>query len=201
MIDCSATGTASSTSTSTTATCGGFSSSGTSNFVRCFAVGTLTVHASSQTHGGFLGRSNSGSYTDCYARMTITGTTTKVGAFVGDLVATTRTPVFSNCYGAVSGIDKFFGSYSGTASGATCYYEGITDEYDDHGATGKTKAKMKIRSTFTGWNFGTLWRIDTGGVFGYGSLFKSATNSGYPYLYYQGGKSTPFGSDGSIFGN
>jgi hypothetical protein len=204
MIDCSATGTASSTSTSTAAICGGFSTGGLGNFVRCFATGTLTVHESSQTHGGFSGRSNGGSYTDCYARMTITGTTTKVGAFVGDLLTSNRTAIFSNCYGVVSGVDKFFGAASGGVSGATCYYEGTGT---DNGATGKTAVGMKTRATFTGYNFASAWRMDTGGVFGYGSPFESITNGGYPYLYYQssdgvfGNRNTPFGLGGSIFGN
>ncbi|AHF08559.1 hypothetical protein [Desulfitobacterium metallireducens] len=61
-----------------------------------------------------------------------------------------------------------------TASGC-----GITSSYWDttvssilssEGGTGKTTAEMKTQATFSGWDFSTIWNID------------SSSNSGYPFL-------------------
>jgi hypothetical protein len=169
--DCSAVGTLTALVNSATALAAGFVGSGIVKCTRCSASGTITVHASSQTHGGFAGRSNSGTFTDCYARITLTGgATLKVGAFVGDLVNSYSQPTFVNCYGIVGGIDVFFGSKASTTPSVTsCYFEG-TDGKNDNGAIGKTAAALKLAATFTDWVFETVWGI------------RSWWNDSYPIL-------------------
>jgi hypothetical protein len=174
--------------------------------------------------GGAIGwiSGASGTVNDCYSIGSLydlkqNSTALKIPR-AGGFVGFNWDGTLARCYCAMSpytvgsgatGIAGFGSHYKNAvgAGGTALFYDSTLNNIADivivagDVAIAKTTAQMKTRSTFTGWDFGTLWRIDTGGLFGYGSVFKSVTNNGYPYLYYQGGKSTPFGSGGSIFGN
>ena len=160
-----------------------------SSITASYATGAVSGQ---QNVGGLIGRAD-GSVTDCYATGAVSGRI-YIGGFVGTAYGSV-----SDCYatGAVSGTD-YVGSLVGgtysTASVKDCYANGkvtgeanvgglvgsnwpgalITNSFFDIETTGqtggKTTAEMKLRSTYTAWDFSTVWGI------------ASVENNGYPYL-------------------
>jgi PKD repeat protein len=92
------------------------------------------------------------------------------GGFIGDNDATST---IINCYstGFVSGNVRGFLGNSGGGAIENCFWDTETSTaIKNEGGTGKTTTEMKTQSTFTGWDFSTIWGMD------------GATNDGYPYL-------------------
>lgn len=118
----------------------------------CYARGAVTSYVSDpgspiyEATGGFCGILDAGVLDDCYSTSSVTAPDgTRQGGFCGDNDAT-----ITNCF------------WDTTTSG----------QATSDGGTGKTTAQMKTESTFTdaGWDFDTIWAID------------SFINNGYPSL-------------------
>jgi hypothetical protein len=146
-------------------------------------------------YGGFVGGVNEVSHKNCYSIVAInrvgdwTGQTVFDGDYVGKPVGIKS--FFENCYTVETSAvpDEFFGGALIADSTVTsCYWQG-TDGSTNNGAVGKTEAKLKLKATFTGWSFNTIWNISSG------------TNDGYPFLDVRGGKPTIFGNSISIYGS
>ncbi|MBP1641242.1 MAG: filamentous hemagglutinin N-terminal protein, partial [Bacteroidetes bacterium] len=161
---------------------GGLIGKNSSAVSRCFATGATY---GGNYVGGLLGL-NSGVVSDCYS----TGTITDNGynGHLGGLIGQNQNTV-SKCY-SISYFISLSSAHGGlvgdNATGGVinnnCFWN--TDintngvQYVSGGtsvAVGKTTAEMQIQSTFTGWDFTTIWaRTDT-------------KNNKYPYLAWQTG--------------
>jgi hypothetical protein len=128
---------------------GGFVGTNCAPIMNCYALGS----ASGSGHiGGFAGE-HSDSIMNCYAIGSATGDN-RVGGVVGYIGST---GTISNCY--------WDQQASGNASGY-----GFIDTGGVISGTGLTTAQMKQSSSFSGWDFTTVWSIN------------SSINNGYPNL-------------------
>lgn len=140
--------------------------------------------------GGLTGEVYSGgSVNNSYSRSNVIMTYNvynqgSIGGFLGnDYNSSTKTNLYST--GSITMVSGSFPSNVGGLSGGT--YTSITGSYWDTqssgratsnggaGVVGKTTAEMKTQSTYSGWDFSTIWAIDGTGVI----------NSGYPYLQWE----------------
>ena len=118
----------------------------------CYATGNII--GSFNDVGGVAGlNGNSGTVTNCYAIGTVTGAN-DVGGVVGEIYDSAKV---SNCY------------WNTQTTGMSSGYGTITDGGAFSGS-GLTSAQMKQSSSFSGWNFTTVWSMN------------SSINNGYPYL-------------------
>mgnify|MGYP000966059192 FL=1 len=135
---------------------------------------TAAVRGTGFYVGGLVG-SNEGTITNSYATGLVTGNN-----LVGGLVGWNDQGSITNSYatGAVTGAQPGSG-YVGGLVGSNADYSTITYSYWDintsgrtlsQGGTGKTTADMKLKGTYTGWDFNTIWDI------------VGSTNDGYPFL-------------------
>lgn len=146
----------------------------TSSTIQCAAIGNVnckTATGPTIRIGGFSGQIVLSTITNCYARGDVckTGIGTGdyyVGGFVGSLgTSVTITKSYSKGYVFPSAL--YSGGFSGYSTGismTTCYWDtqtsgkatssGVADS-----AAGKTTAQMKTLSTFTGWDFTTIWDL------------------------------------------
>lgn len=167
---------------------------------KCAVSGTITLTAHKDGvsgGGGGLVSSNSGKIGNCYAKVnflfknpqnihwSMSDTADGIGGFVGYNGGTV-----TNCYavcavkfdtegGSLSiefGTGRFCGSRGDGDTLSGCYFDPVNlycynagSEGDTYGYERDTEA-MKKRSTYAGWDFGSVWAID-GNV-----------NDGYPYL-------------------
>jgi The GLUG motif. len=150
----------------------------------CYNTATVT---STWYAGGLVGK-NKGTIKNSYARCTVTcnGTAQEDGVLVGLNEGGTIT----NCYavGSVALASAYYGKIVGAHSSGTisgCYYDnssGVASSADVTYATGYATAAMKSSANYSGWDFTTIWGIDT----------STPINNGYPYLRYFGtGTVTP----------
>ena len=128
--------------------------------------------------GGLIGLNHYHSTTsNCYSTSNVSGSN-GVGGLVG-VVYYNRTFV-TNCYskGSVLGTNNLGGLIGYKEDGATItssYYDTQTSGQTDTGkGTPKTTTEMKTQSTYTDWDFETVWAIHP------------KLNEGYPYLRWQG---------------
>lgn len=136
-----------------------------------YSNASVLCTGSGSMYAGFAGSNRTGSITDCYATGTISGIS-YVSGFVGrNIFGGTITRVYGK------------GSVSGTGTnlaGLIAYNDGtVTNSFWDTETTGqstsaagtaKTTAQMLTQSTYTSWDFSTVWSIS------------SSSNAGYPYL-------------------
>jgi Secretion system C-terminal sorting domain/The GLUG motif len=116
----------------------------------CYSTGNIT----GINVGGVVGlNGNSGTVSNCYAIGNVTGDI-KTGGVVGEIY---DSATVSNCY------------WNTQTTGMSSGYGTITDGGTFSG-TGLTTAQMKLQSSYSGWDFTTVWSIDSG------------INNGYPYL-------------------
>ncbi len=137
---------------------------------KSFSTGTLTLH----NYGGGLVGSNQGEITACYSTCAVNGTDC-LGGLTGD----NSGPIHdSYAAGPVNGTgyDVCGLSCSSGELSTNCYWDTETSGQNSSsaGETGKSTADMKKQATFTGWDFTTVWGIN------------STDNSGYPFLRWQG---------------
>lgn len=112
--------------------------------------------------------------TDCYA----TGSVIASLYYAAGLTANITRTTITNCYsvGQVTAPSYIGGLCvnppSTTVVYVSCYYDTDTSGQSDNDGRGipKTTLEMKIQSTFTDWNFTTIWNIN------------GTTNNGYPFL-------------------
>lgn len=133
--------------------------------------------------GGFVGKNEETSISDCYARSEVEGDVS-VGGFIGSLDYTGSNIVRCYSTGKVTAHDNvtaagFVGNKSYTATIKDCYYdkEASVQEkavggfsHNDCDCKPMTTEQMKSQTTFEGWDFNKVWSID------------KSKNDGYPIL-------------------
>jgi len=124
--------------------------------------------------GGFVGANMSGKISNGYAAGNVRGggTETFVGGFVGANSGGKISYIYacghvtgtgdSECIGSVAGVNGADGEFS------NCYCD--TQVSGISSGAGKTTAEMKNQSTYVGWDFEKIWKINP------------AENNGYPIL-------------------
>lgn len=128
--------------------------------------------------GGLVGRSYCGAITQSYATGKVIGED-RVGGLVGQSLDGTITQSYSagKVTGTSYGVGGLVGIFDcGTITGSYWDLEtsGQSSSAGDNGATGKTTDKMKTQSTYSGWDFTSVWNICNDAT--------SSQNGGYPYL-------------------
>ena len=134
--------------------------------------------------GGLVGRL-SGSITDCYSRGTVSGESA-VGGLVGYTTGSNAmggAVAITNCYwagrltadGSKGGI---VGSYLGELSCTSCYYDEFGCDYAAadgarSGVTALDPVELQDRSSYSGWDFDSVWNLSRG------------ANDSYPILRWQ----------------
>jgi hypothetical protein len=153
---------------------------------KCYSTGNVT---GLYYVGGVVGDNDIGSIANCYATGSITGSANDVGGVAG-LDGNGGTVVYCYAIGPVSGSDKIgcvVGEIYDSAKVSNCYwntqtsgisvgYGTITDGGTFSGA-GLTTAQMKLQSSYSGWDFTTVWSINSGINNGYPNLASSTTTS------------------------
>ncbi len=160
---------------------GGFVGENEETIKNCYATGSVS---GDDLLGGFVGYNDAGSINNCYSTGSVSGDA-RVGGFVGENEETIS-DCYS--IGSASGGNRVggFAAYNNAGSIINCYSTGsasgtgnvggfvgenlvtITSCYWDtetsgmatsDGGIGKTTAEMKKQSTFTGWDFTSIWFI------------------------------------------
>jgi hypothetical protein len=144
---------------------------------KCYSTGNVT---GSYQVGGVVGDNDIGLTANCYSTGSITGI--DVGGVVG---LNGNSGTVSNCYaiGTVIGgryVGGVVGEIYNNATVSNCYWNtqttGVSSGYSaitDGGifsGSGLTTVQMKLQSSFSGWDFTTVWSIN------------SSINNGYPYF-------------------
>jgi hypothetical protein len=135
--------------------------------------------------GGVVGVNSIGSIANCYATGSITGSANGVNGIGGVAGLNSNSGTVSNCYaiGNVTGVNYVGGVVGEIYDSATisnCYWNtqttGMSSGYGNiiHGGTfsgsGLSTAEMHQLSSFSGWDFSTVWSMN------------SSINNGYPYF-------------------
>jgi|GEM_PF-1771008 len=138
--------------------------------------------------GGLAGCSQKGTIIDSYARGAVTvndADAVRVGGLAGcillrgEIIRSFSTGEVTSPGDNVGGL---VGNVTATGGGGGGNVGVVTDSYWDTqtsglttsaGGTGKTTTEMKTQSTYTNWDFNTIWAID------------STQNDGYPYLLWE----------------
>lgn len=156
----------------------GFCSASTNVVINCYATGKVVASGDQSSVGGLTGR-NLGTIKNSYSTGSVSGTN-QAGVETGGLVGLNdSTAEIDNCYavGHVSGgveVGGLVGSNSGTCT-ASYYDSQTTGQSDDTGkGVPRTTNQMKLVdtsvTTYSSWDFTTVWAISSG------------INGGYPYL-------------------
>jgi hypothetical protein len=148
---------------------------------QCWAKGEVFgVHAIGGLVGGLDYNSEDGVIVkDSYAVSSLVQGQDSVGGLVGNFRDDPMI-AFINCYAAAvvvsTGSPKYGGLLGPTklieTTVTSCYYDSTVSGLTDDTGRGvpKTTAEMKSQATFIGWDFETVWAIN------------SSVNQGYPYL-------------------
>jgi len=120
----------------------------------CYSTGNIDCKFGANEAGGFMGYNDKGTVSNCYS----------TGSIIdphpgGDWVYPK--------YGGFMGVN-----YYSSGTGVTnCFWDTETSgQGSSEGGTGKTTAEMKTKSTFTDYDFNTIWAMS------------ASSNSGYPNL-------------------
>ena len=176
---------------------------------KCYSTGNVvSTDATSPYVGGFIGDTYSYNDTDsqteivnCYSKGKVTikyATSGPIGSFIGENTANASEngqTIVKNSYStgqviyesASNPTDKgFIGSDDGTGSFTDNFFDkDVTQQTSGIGATAKTTAEMKTTTTFSNWDFTSIWsRTDS-------------KNGGYPYQQWQSFPRTVNITDGS----
>lgn len=126
------------------------------------------------TVGGIIGETYYSSIQNSYALGEVHGTNSWNGN-AGGLIGSDWGSTIKNCFSAA----KLFGAVSnkgivdkvdGTTVTASFYDKDVTGATDTGKGTPITTVQMKTQSTYTGWDFASIWGIEP------------SINNGYPYL-------------------
>ncbi len=145
----------------------------TSTITKCAVIGGM-VKGSSMV-GGLIGNLVSSSVTDCYTTCDVgitSGTNTDIGTFMG------RNTTAGENYRCFATGKRYDANNNVVTSGAYCNWFSLINQSDLYwdmesslatnkstsatGLTGKTTAEMKTQSTFTNYDFDTIWQINDG---------------------------------------
>jgi hypothetical protein len=187
--------------------CGGLIGYNCGNVTGCYATGnasssssSVPVNALPPYCGGLIGYSSSGSIRNCYATGDVSVTTDHVASYSGGLIGYLKSGILSNSYSTgipvSSSLDSRAGyagaliGYNGSATISGCFYNkdvvgsmaSVGNATGSANALGLTAGEMKKKSSFTSWDFYTVWAINEG--------------SSYPYLQ-PGGASTGLSGTGT----
>ena len=147
---------------------GGFLGYNNGEVHECFTIGNVIADYTNDYVGGFIGE-NDNQIFDSYARGNVIGHD-YVGGFVG-----LNSGNIDNSYstGEVSGstnVSGFCGDNIGTITN-DCFWDIETSGTEiSNGGIGKTTAQMKMQTTFSSWDFASIWAIN------------AICNNGYPCL-------------------
>ncbi|HCT30205.1 MAG TPA: hypothetical protein DIW31_05620, partial [Bacteroidales bacterium] len=142
--------------------------------------------------GGLVGYSIGSSITNSFSTGNITGGTDT--DYLGGLIGLNIESItVSNCYskGAVSGsgygIGGLIGYHNGGSPSSNCFWDTETSGRSwSASGTGKTTAQMKTYSTYSGASWDLIGELTNGTADIWGFDGTGATNSGYPFLAWQG---------------
>ncbi len=145
--------------------------------INCYSTGSVTGGISAYA-GGLIGFQASSIDSNCYSTCSVAG---GVSAFIGGLIGVLYGGTASSCYstGCVTGgthalIGGLIGQQSGQNNTVTnCFWDIVSSSQGTSaGGTGEITVAMKNENVFinAGWNFTTIWKIN------------SSVNNGYPYL-------------------
>ncbi|GAP69009.1 the GLUG motif [Bacteroidales bacterium 6E] len=137
--------------------------------------------------GGLVGNTNGygSEIINCYSRGSVTSVSEGSGGLVGVIM---YDALIRNCYSTGlmnnSGAGGLVGLIDGVGSVVNSFWDVETSGVNvSAGGTAKTTAEMKTQSTFTGWDFMTIWGINAGNNDGYPHLItESACVDGALYL-------------------
>jgi hypothetical protein len=140
---------------------------------RCYSKGLVKGY---DTMGGLVGINHGASISNCYSRTNLISETNYAPTSGGLVGGNINYSMISNCYSTgyvgseICGLVGY--QTSGQISNSFWDIETSGSELNvtDVGATGKSTDEMKNASTFTGWDFTTIWGIHAG------------NNDGYPFL-------------------
>lgn len=139
---------------------GGLVGYNTGNIYRSYSTGTVWIGGVGQTAGGLAGE-NYGNITNSFSgsRVAIDGN------YVGGLVGKHLDGKIINSYssGYVNGFGFEGGLIGWSQFGETInsYWDiNTSNQFGSSGGTGKTTLQMKNQTTFTGWNFNTIWNSE-----------------------------------------
>jgi len=144
---------------------------GGSTITQCFATGTIS--STGGAVGGLIGQIDKAStLNNCYSICTVSST---VSGNFGGLVGYNQDgiTVITNCYSSstVSASGNIGGLVGNSGSvSSNSYYNSNLCSTGSAYATPKTAAELKTQSTFSGWDFTTVWSIS------------SSVNGGFPSL-------------------
>ncbi len=137
--------------------------SATHGFTRCFVLGGSVVSSSSRV-GGFTGAEGGGAgsfHIDCYSTASTNGTGEVAGYCGYNFASVTYTNCFSTGFVISGGTSGGFLYDVSSATGVNCFWDTQTSGQGTSSiGTGKTTAEMQTESTFTGWDFTTVWVMD-----------------------------------------
>jgi hypothetical protein len=132
-----------------------------SNCYTCGVVGSISTNP--QWIGGLVGLNDkNGIVSNCYAKANVSGF-----AYTGGLIGLDRGNIeYCYCTGTVSGT-IYIGSLIGSSGGkyTSCFCDGppaVGSTTTPDGIFVKTPEELKVRSTFTDWDFTLVWDIKTG---------------------------------------
>lgn len=136
---------------------------GVASISNCYNMGEISsISSSSDSYaGGICGRLNIGSISDCYNVERITSTSSATNSYGGGILGSILSGTTSNCYWNSDAIQVVNGT-------TTTNKKGVGNGTDS--TTLLTTAQMKQQSSFGGFDFDTVWGIN------------STINNGYPYL-------------------
>ena len=139
--------------------------SSTYQIERSYASGNVTANSYSNV-GGLAGSLNGIGYEiktrNNYATGNVSGSS-KVGGLIGDLnlYATANTSYSIGSVTGSSNVGGLVGVSSGSATNS--FWDKDTSGRSTSAAgTGKTTAQMKLQTTFSGWNFTSIWEKEAG---------------------------------------
>ena len=154
---------------------------------KCYCTGNVSATSDHSYAGGFVGRQvemvNDAEINNCFSRGNVSGVAS-VGGFVGENLTMAGNLLIKKCYstGSVTGttdVGGFVGAdlstignisdsfFDAETDGLVATVSGTTEGNGDF-VTGRNTAEMKAETTFTGWDFTTIWEISSG------------VNDGYP---------------------
>lgn len=151
---------------------GGLIGSNTGAVSKSYATGQVTGSDFSSSLGGLIGFSMGGTITNSYAQGNVVGGTysSRVGGLIGGAtLGATITKTYSK--GTVSGSSNLGGLIGwkyATATVSSSYYDSTTSGMSDTGkGEPKTTTEMKQQTTYSGWDFSTIWNIDEAQTYPY----------------------------------
>jgi len=146
---------------------GGFCGDNAGTIRNSYSSGSVT--SDNINIGGFCGRNFEGTIENSYSSGSVIGMS-QVGGFCGYNVEGTIENSYSS--GSVTG-QWYTGGFCGAINGGeteNCFWNKNTSgQSSSAGGTGKTTSEMKMKSTFTAWDFDTtpVWTIDSGNSYPY----------------------------------